>query len=57
MGGIQPLLIAQESGRMRRMHEMIEFTIHQLCTCFFFARVFIINNEAYSRDRLRCPKP
>ena len=25
MEGIQPLLTAQESGRTRRMHEMIEF--------------------------------
>ena len=25
MGGIQPLLIAQESGRTQCMHEMIEF--------------------------------
>jgi hypothetical protein len=24
MGGIQPLLIGQESGRARRIHEMIE---------------------------------
>ena len=29
MGGIQPLLIAQESGRARLIHEMIEFPIHQ----------------------------
>jgi hypothetical protein len=25
MGGIQPLLTIQESGRTQRMHEMIEF--------------------------------
>ena len=30
MGVIQPLLIAQESGRMSCMHETIEFLIYQI---------------------------
>jgi hypothetical protein len=52
MEGIQLLLIAQESGGTRRMHEMIEFPIRQIIGGIDAILKNAINTGAYSRASL-----